>query len=105
MPASRYGLLISLVVVFVMVLTDFGVPKVIGGNTQVLATDIYKQVIGQQRLQMGAVVALLLLLPAVLAFWVEQRLRRAQGAGRQGQHLPARHRRRDHCLVAQGAAL
>ncbi|MDC8771121.1 putative 2-aminoethylphosphonate ABC transporter permease subunit [Roseateles albus] len=80
LPASRYGLLISLVVVFVMVLTDFGVPKVIGGNTQVLATDIYKQVIGQQRLQMGAVVALLLLLPAVLAFWVEQRLRRAQGA-------------------------
>lgn len=80
LPASRYGLLISLVVVFVMVLTDFGVPKVIGGNTQVLATDIYKQVIGQQRLQMGAVVALLLLLPAVLAFWVEQRLRRAQGS-------------------------
>jgi iron(III) transport system permease protein len=80
LPASRYGLLISLVVVFVMVLTDFGVPKVIGGNTPVLATDIYKQVVGQQRLQIGAVVALLLLLPAGLAFWVEQRLRRAQGA-------------------------
>ncbi|MEJ6006680.1 putative 2-aminoethylphosphonate ABC transporter permease subunit [Paucibacter sp. AS339] len=80
LPASRYGLLISLVVVFVMVLTDFGVPKVIGGNTQMLATDIYKQVVGQQRLQMGAVVALALLLPAVAAFFVEQRLRRSQGA-------------------------
>ncbi|WP_310390135.1 ABC transporter permease subunit [Roseateles sp.] len=55
LPASRYGLLISLVVVFVMVLTDFGVPKVIGGNTQVLATDIYKQVIQGAALTVRAV--------------------------------------------------
>ncbi|MBB4843858.1 iron(III) transport system permease protein [Paucibacter oligotrophus] len=80
LPASRYGLVISFVLVFVLVITDFGVPKVIGGNTQVLATDIYKQVIGQQKLPMGAVVALLLLLPALLAFWLEQRLRAAQSA-------------------------
>jgi len=88
LPASRYGLVISFVVVFVLVITDFGVPKVIGGNTQVLATDIYKQVIGQQKLQMGAVVALLLLLPALLAFWVEQRLRAAQGASLSVRAVP-----------------
>ena len=51
-----------------LVITDFGVPKVIGGQYNVLATDIYKQVIGQQNFQMGAVVGLVLLLPAVLAF-------------------------------------
>ncbi|MDD0813523.1 putative 2-aminoethylphosphonate ABC transporter permease subunit [Curvibacter sp. HBC28] len=80
LPASRYGLMISWIVVFVLVITDFGVPKVIGGNTQVLATDIYKQVIGQQNLPLGAVVALILLLPAVLAFVAEQHLRRRQNA-------------------------
>ena len=90
LPASRYGLLISYVVVFVLVITDFGVPKVIGGNTQVLATDIYKQVIGQQQLQMGAVVALLLLLPAGLAFWVEQRLRARQSAALSVRAVPYR---------------
>lgn len=80
LPGSRYGLMISWIVVFVLVITDFGVPKVIGGNTQVLATDIYKQVIGQQNLPMGAVVALILLLPAALAFAAEQHLRARQSA-------------------------
>jgi iron(III) transport system permease protein len=80
LPGSRYGLMISWIVVFVLVVTDFGVPKVIGGNTQVLATDIYKQVIGQQNLSMGAVVALLLLLPAGLAFVAERHLRQRQAA-------------------------
>ena len=36
------------------------------------ATDIYKQVVGQQNFQMGAVVSLVLLLPAVVAFFVER---------------------------------
>jgi hypothetical protein len=30
------------------VITDFGIPKVIGGNFNVLATDVFKLVIGQQ---------------------------------------------------------
>ena len=42
-----------------------------------LATDVYKQVVGQQNFEMGAVVSLILLLPAVLAFvadrWVQRR--------------------------------
>lgn len=80
LPASRYGLMIAWIVVFVLVVTDFGVPKVIGGNTQMLATDIYKQVIGQQNLSMGAVVAMLLLVPAGLAFAAERYLRARQAA-------------------------
>ncbi|PIM51358.1 putative 2-aminoethylphosphonate ABC transporter permease subunit [Roseateles chitinivorans] len=98
LPASRYGLLISLVVVFVLVLTDFGVPKVVGGQTPMLATDIYKEVVGQQRLDRGAVVALLLLLPALGAFAVEQRLRARQRAVlslRAVPHRPTPHRPRD----------
>ncbi|WP_414710424.1 putative 2-aminoethylphosphonate ABC transporter permease subunit [Roseateles sp.] len=98
LPASRYGLLISLVVVFVLVLTDFGVPKVVGGQTAMLATDIYKEVVGQQRLDRGAVVALLLLLPALGAFVLEQRLRARQRAVlslRAVPHVPAPHTARD----------
>jgi len=80
LPASRYGLLMSLVVVFVLVITDFGVPKVIGGSANVLATDLYRQVVGQQNFAMGAVVGVWLLLPAVGAFVLERHFRRKQTA-------------------------
>jgi iron(III) transport system permease protein len=72
LPGARYGLISVTFVVFTLVITDFGVPKVIGGQFNVLATDIYKQVIGQQNFRMGAVVGLILLLPAVLSFFVDQ---------------------------------
>ncbi|RGE46040.1 putative 2-aminoethylphosphonate ABC transporter permease subunit [Comamonas testosteroni] len=88
LPASRYGLMIAWIVVFVLVVTDFGVPKVIGGNTQMLATDIYKQVIGQQNLSMGAVVAMLLLVPAGLAFAAERHLRARQAASMAVRAVP-----------------
>jgi iron(III) transport system permease protein len=67
-------------VVFVMVITDFGAPKVIGGQYNVLGTDVYKQVIGQQNFEMGAVVSVLLLLPAGLAFFVDRIVQRRQVA-------------------------
>ena len=63
-----------------LVITDFGVPKVIGGHYNVLATDIYKQVIGQQNFEMGAVVGVILLIPAVLAFSVDRLMQRRQTA-------------------------
>ena len=54
LPGARYGLISAAFVVFTMVITDFGAPKVIGGQYNVLATDVYKQVIGQQNFEMGA---------------------------------------------------
>ena len=68
LPGARYGLISATIVVFILVFTDFGVPKVIGGNFNVLATDIYKEVVGQQNFEMGAVVSVVLLIPAVIAF-------------------------------------
>ena len=79
-PGARYGIISTTFVVFTQVFTDFGVPKVIGGNYNVLATDIYKEVVGMQNFQMGAVISLVLLLPAVLAFFVDQYSRRRQVA-------------------------
>ena len=45
-----------------------------------LATDVYKQVIGQQNFQMGAVVSVILLVPAIFAFMVDRVVRRRQVA-------------------------
>jgi iron(III) transport system permease protein len=80
LPSSRYGLMMTVTVVFILVLTDFGVAKVIGGSANVLATDIYKQVIGQQNFGMGAVVSLVLLIPAVLAYLMESYASKRQRA-------------------------
>ncbi|MGE5714457.1 MAG: putative 2-aminoethylphosphonate ABC transporter permease subunit [Betaproteobacteria bacterium] len=80
LPGAKYGLISACMVVFTMAVSEFGVPKVIGGNTSVLAVDIYKQVIGQQNFSMGAVVGLVLLLPAVVAFFIDNLMQRRQQA-------------------------
>ncbi len=79
-PGARYGLISAAFVVFTLTITDFGAPKVIGGDFNVLATDIYKQVIGQQNFEMGAVVSMILLLPAGIAFFVDRIMQRKQVA-------------------------
>lgn len=72
LPGIRYGLLSALFVCFILAFTDFGAPKVVGGNYNILATDIYKQVIGQQNFVMGAVVSVVLLIPTVMAFIMDR---------------------------------
>jgi iron(III) transport system permease protein len=80
LPGAKYGLISAVLVVFTLVITDFGIAKVIGGNFNVLATDVYKQVIGQQNFSMGAVVGMVLLAPAALAFVVDRLVQRKQVA-------------------------
>jgi len=80
LPGVRYGLISALFVVFTLVVTDFGIAKVIGGQFNVLATDAYKQVIGQQNFEMGAVVGFVLLVPAVVAFILDRQIQRRQVA-------------------------
>jgi iron(III) transport system permease protein len=80
LPGARYGLISATFVVFTMVITDFGAPKVVGGQYNVLATDVYKQVIGQQNFEMGAVVSMVLLVPAAFAFAIDHLARRRQVA-------------------------
>lgn len=79
-PGARYGIVSAAFVVFTLVITDFGLPKVIGGQYGMLAVDIYKQVIGQQNFEMGAVVSVILLVPAILAFAVDRRMQKRQVA-------------------------
>jgi len=78
LPSVRYGVVSAFFVCFTLVITDFGVPKVVGGKYNVLATDIYKQVVGRQDFEMGAVVSMVLLLPALFAFAADRIVQRRQ---------------------------
>ncbi|MCA3634844.1 MAG: putative 2-aminoethylphosphonate ABC transporter permease subunit [Methylobacterium sp.] len=103
LPGARYGLISAIFVVFTLVITDFGIPKVIGGQFNVLATDAYKQIVGQQNFQMGAVVGLILLLPAIFAFLVDRQVQKKQVAllsARAVPHEPKANARRDFMLLA-----
>lgn len=108
LPGARYGLISASFIVFTLVITDFGIPKVIGGQYNVLATDVYRAVVGQQNFEMGAVVGMILLVPAVLAFVVDRLTNRRQVAllsARAVPYEPKPKRGRDlgflaFCLVA-----
>ncbi|MFO1269605.1 MAG: ABC transporter permease subunit, partial [Rubrivivax sp.] len=93
LPGARYGLISAALVTFTLVITDFGIPKVIGGNFNVLATDVFKLVIGQQDFAKGAVVAILLLAPAVLTFGVDHVVQRRQTAMLTARAVPYAPRR------------
>ena len=80
LPATRHGLISAGFVVFSLAIADVGAPKVVGGNFDVLALDIYKQVLGQQNFNLGAVVAMLLLVPTLVAVVFERWAARRQAA-------------------------
>ena len=90
LPGAKYGLISAALVTFTLVITDFGIPKVIGGSFNVLATDVFKLVIGQQDFAKGSVVALLLLAPAVLTFAVDHLVQRKSTAMLSARAVPYR---------------
>jgi iron(III) transport system permease protein len=102
LPGTKFGLINAGFVVFTLVVTDFGIAKVIGGQFNVLATDAYKQVVGQQNFEMGAVVGMVLLVPAVLAFAIDRMVQRRQVAllsARAVPLTPKENRARDAALM------
>ncbi len=103
LPGMRYGLVSAFFVTFTLVITDFGVPKVVGGKFNVLATDVYKQVVGRQDFEMGAVVSMVLLVPAVVAFFADRIVQRKQVAllsSRAVPYTPAPSRGFDMAMLA-----
>jgi iron(III) transport system permease protein len=103
LPGCKYGLISAATVVFIYVISDFGAPKVIGGNFNVLAVEVYKQVIGQQNFSRGAVIGLFLLLPSVISFWVDNNVRKklkAQLSARSVAYVPKPHAAFDMFMLA-----
>ncbi len=103
LPGAQFGLVSATMVVFSYTVSDFGIPKVIGGNFNVLAVDIFKQVIGQQNFNKGAVVGLILLVPVLLAFvvdWIMQGRIQAQFSARAVPYAPKREPWFDGAMLA-----
>ncbi len=103
LPGAKYGLVSAAMVVFSYTVSDFGIPKVIGGNFNILAVDIFKQVIGQQNFNKGAVVSLVLLVPVLVAFLVDWRMQgrlHAQFTARAVPYVPKRKRWFDTTMFA-----
>jgi iron(III) transport system permease protein len=88
LPSCKYGLISAATVVFTYVISDFGAPKVIGGNFNVLSVDVFKQVVGQQNFGRGAVVGLMLLIPSIVSFIIDSRVRRKLRAQLSARSVP-----------------
>ena len=102
-PATRQAVFAAFCLVFTLTITDFGVPVVVGGDYQVLALEAYKAVVGQQQFGRGALIGMVLLLPALFSFGVDAWLRRRHGdsmSGRAQVFKPVPSKRRDGCYLA-----
>ncbi|MCO7136117.1 ABC transporter permease subunit [[Clostridium] leptum] len=71
MPSMRRTMLSAVLAVFTMVFTDYGVPLMTGGTDMTLPVYMYREVIGMMNFSNGAVIGILLLLPAVVAFLLD----------------------------------
>ena len=71
MPSMQRTLISATLAVFTMVFTDYGVPLMTGGIVMTLPVYMYREVIGMMNFSSGAVIGLVLLLPAVIAFLLD----------------------------------
>lgn len=71
MPSMRQTTVSAVLAVFTMVFTDYGVPLMTGGTSMTLPVYMYREVIGMMNFSSGAVVGVVLLLPAVIAFLLD----------------------------------
>src|SRR5438034_5563586 len=67
---ARPGLASAALFVFILCMTDFGNPILIGGRYNVLSTEIYAQVIGMNDFCAAATMSVVLLVPCLLAYVV-----------------------------------
>lgn len=71
LPGMRRTIVSAILAVFTMVFTDYGVPLMTGGTAMTLPVYMYREVIGMMNFSGGAVVGVVLLLPAVAAFLMD----------------------------------
>lgn len=70
-PYLRKPLISVVFAIFTLIITDYGVPLMIGGKYTTIATVMYQEVIGQLDFGKGSVYGSLLLIPAVVAFIID----------------------------------
>jgi iron(III) transport system permease protein len=72
LPLLAPGVASAFLLLFVEALADLGNPLVLGGNYTVLASRMYIAIIGEYNLTAGSVLAVMLLVPAVLVYFVHR---------------------------------
>lgn len=70
-PYLRKPLLSVIFSTFTLIVTDYGVPLIVGGKFMTIPVVMYQEVIGQLDFGKGAVYGSMLLLPAVVAFLID----------------------------------
>ncbi len=73
LPSMRRTIISAILAVFTLVFTDYGVPLMTGGTVMTLPVYMYREVIGMMNFSGGAVVGVILLLPATAAFLMDLR--------------------------------
>ena len=68
LPMSYPGLFQAMMVVFILAMQDFGNPRIIGSEYTMVAGVMYDQMVGFQNSNMAAVLAVMLLIPTILAY-------------------------------------
>lgn len=68
LPYMKKPLIAALFSTFSMIVTDYGVPLMIGGKTKTISLMMYEEVIGQLDFGKGCVYGAILFIPAVIAF-------------------------------------
>jgi len=76
-PLVTPAILTAFLLTFISSISDFGNPMLVGGSFQMLATQAFIQLIEMFDLQLGAALAMLLVIPALVAFllqhWITNR--------------------------------
>lgn len=70
-PYLRKPLISTIFAIFTLVITDYGVPLMVGGKYMTISTVMYQEVIGQLNFSKGSVYGCILLVPAIIAFFID----------------------------------
>ncbi|AEH51173.1 ABC transporter permease [Pseudothermotoga thermarum] len=71
-PLSMPGILSAWLLVFSQSMADFGNPLILGGRFQVLSVAAYLEITGSYRISHGSALAVLLLIPNLIAFFAQR---------------------------------
>ena len=76
LPMAQPGIVRSLILIFMLIMTDFGNPMVIGKNIPVLAGILYDEMTGFQNTQLSAAMAVWMIVPVLSIYVIIERFGR-----------------------------
>lgn len=71
LPYLRKPLISIVFTIFTMIITDYGIPLSVGGKVKTLPVLLYENAVGQLNYSTGALIGVMLLIPAIIAFVID----------------------------------